>query len=281
MRAALLCLSLILYAPFVQADAARRCADYWPEAKRGAPPSSVRGLAPHRLAPWAALFRFSYVDHEGNYIAAERCSGAVVAPNWVLTARHCVDAHRWEQAWIETGGAEVGINGNGIIIPVETGFCPEDTLPGNLARDVALLRLTQPIPSEVPAMKFATHQQVQTARRPFLAGWPYNNAQAKPSPLLIKQMVIEQASRDALIANRRNLREYSPCSGESGSILAEGTHALAILSAIMDPGRPGQPLMCDSPTMVGLFTNLANESAWIAHVIKTCERDPKGCFTPE
>ncbi len=95
----------------------------------GAPPSSsapppeeriVNG-APAKLgdAPWQAeivLLRPSLTDKRPLYQARHLCGGAFIAPNWVITAQHCVDgdgAPEFTAANYEIRGGALNIDDDG------------------------------------------------------------------------------------------------------------------------------------------------------------------------
>jgi hypothetical protein len=50
--------------------------------------------------PYVGLLVFDYIDEEGNQVPGWRCSGALIAPNVVLTAGHCTDGAVAARIWL-------------------------------------------------------------------------------------------------------------------------------------------------------------------------------------
>ena len=51
--------------------------------------------------PYVGLLVFDAEDDEGNVVPTWRCSGALIAPNVVLTAGHCTDGALAARVWFD------------------------------------------------------------------------------------------------------------------------------------------------------------------------------------
>jgi len=266
-----LCLLILMIGSTAAADGFRLCGKY------------------HDAPPQMVLLRRNSVDFDGNMRPEQICSGAVIAPNWVLTARHCVDNARWAWFSVEGGSASLAQRGRGFRRFVEAAYCPEESIPFKLDRDIVLLRLNRPVPAEQPLLGIASLNDVMGLARPVrgvIAGISYGAAHSPQPDISVRQMyVTKQRYRSFLVVARERKGDMLPCSGESGSIFSvrtpTGPKAMGVLTALVNFKNPTVRADCGMPDAVAILTDISAEAAWISNTISACDADLEACLSLE
>lgn len=178
----------------------------------------INGSPPDAAPPWVAALRRVTV----------RCSGALIAPNLVLTAKHCDPSNA---RIITVGRADAAHEGEGEVAAVDgvVEHPTEDLAIHILHRSVSLSPL--PIGSDDPSagnMSFV----------PFtLYGYGRTNDVAEPEPVVDGKLRTAVGLVSACSTGRTSTpREFclksqsiqSPCKGDSGAPLVASGHLLGV-----------------------------------------------------
>lgn len=255
------------------------------------PPRSASGFTPHAAdpaTPWAAKLEIIEERFEDGAMTVSNCSAAAVAPRWLVTAAHCVGQEGWVSVKA-TLGARDSTEPSALRRTASVALCHERFDPRNLAFDVALLRLDEPLPPTFPLLRLAT--RAETARLapgdPALsAGWGRISS-SEISRIMRKATVrvVDPARRgDGMIVAAPVRHEESLCVGESGAPLVAdlggGPALFGVFSSVdayysRESGKMIE--LCHGFEARSYFTALRGLEGWIRNAIDACERDPALC----
>lgn len=228
--------------------------------------------AQKHIAPWIISLQYSL---RNRYYHS--CGGAILSPEWVITAGHCVSASsRGYQVAAGRHNLRVYENSTEQRRTVRRVFIHPDYEGGIGTNDIALIQLQSPLKFTISVNKVNlpnayTDDQHGSAA---LYGWGSTSRSKYPSmPNILQTMVAPIISVDqcrqilhaGLLITDKNIctgpmnGRVSACSGDSGSALTINNTIIGIVSWGLDP--------CGSPNSASVYTRVSRYVYWISSII--------------
>jgi hypothetical protein len=225
-------------------------------------------IRPHPdLARLPGLIKFEQIrSPSGN--AREHCAGVRIAPNWVLTAAHCVKGGSFDSLLIHP--REDVAQQDARIIPVDNALCHDAwySATSKFDDDIALLHVADAtaldplaiIPMEADG-DVLTLSDFIGAR---FGGWSKNgdNRFLQGGPVAVNTL-----GNTYLTASP--VEDFGPCVGDSGGPLfvdrPGGPITVGVLSAVTDDTCP--------PYGEAFYIRVKSYRSWIDRAIATCAQD--------
>jgi len=229
--------------------------------------------APKEAYPWmTALILRGQTPVKGQF-----CGGALIHPQWVLSAAHCVEGMSASSLDVLVGGYDLRSSSDGTRVSVsQIVIHPRfSTVKGALVNDFALLKLSQPL-TGVPVLSLVDAASQVAPGTPVKGmGWGTTSEGGRQSPILLEVdmnlVSLTEASEVYPGLSEAHLAAGVPgggrdtCQGDSGGplVVSDGRggwrHA-GTVSFGDGCGRDGTP---------GIYGNTINYRSWILQQIGT------------
>ncbi|WP_343216895.1 serine protease [Kistimonas asteriae] len=220
----------------------------------------------HGKQPWQVSFQ----DGREHF-----CGGSLIAPQWILTAAHCLDNYTQESLGeidIRVNTVKIYGKGNGKSARAMSVHFPDDD-----KADIALVRLEKPV-LNVPYLALADDAAMEESGYPgvlaTVSGWGMTREGDYNMPDTLKTIevpLVPQAycklSYDNDIADYEFCAGYvdggrDACQGDSGAPLIVKHEDNFVQAGIVSWGSG-----CARPFMFGVYTRVASFTDWIGRVI--------------
>lgn len=249
-----------------------------------AAPEAVNGLAA-TLASFPGIVKLEpRAPQPDGTITSGHCSATRIAPNWFVTAAHCVDDDYQELRLI--GDAANLRSPLAKVTSATVAVCHAGYLgtANGYANDLALIRLDDaqiaPI-ADVPVARYGdTQKPLAPANYPMadMAGWGLTHYGGSLSNDLMSTQLKITADGPSLI-NVATAGGAGPCVGDSGGPLyiteADGTKTVVGVLSVVEQNRTTGEFCAGDYN--GRYTNLQGYTRWISSVMALCDANPDVC----
>lgn len=243
--------------------------------------STISGLkivggdpAPPHSAPWIISLQL-YVERQARWFHI--CGGAILSPEWILTAGHCLHGLDSQTIEVVAGAHDLAANESWsqqrravqkrVVYPRYQG--------GVAPYDIGLVRMTKPLQltTSVQTIQLPSDTNVLPRGYATLYGWGSTSRTNKPQlPKTLQMMTVPivnadvcsailNAGRTGLISNELTVctgpLEGTPsaCNGDSGSALTQGHSVIGVVSWGRSP--------CGLVNSASVYTRVSTYKNWI------------------
>uniref|UniRef100_T1GIM6 Peptidase S1 domain-containing protein n=1 Tax=Megaselia scalaris TaxID=36166 RepID=T1GIM6_MEGSC len=210
---------------------------------------------------------YPYVVSLRSTSGSHSCGASIIAPDWILTAAHCVTGRIPNTTTIQYGVVNISVAGPNIA-KVKKIIYHENYNPSSIINDIALLQLETPLkynyinvaPIQLPPQGYEVPANSQ------LIGWGLEKTGGKVQTQL--QEVNLKCYSDKECQQRHNYRTNKDnicagvdeggkgqCSGDSGGPLTFGKYQVGLVSWSVKP--------CTIAPYPGVYTKVSHYINWI------------------
>lgn len=218
---------------------------------------------------------------EANYLA-QFCAGTLIAPNWVLTAGHCVDNTNNDEILVFSGTSD--LTSDGLRSSIKTIVLHPNYDSRSLDSDIALLELVEPVSQSTISIHNG-HPAAGTEST--VVGWgalkeyndfPYNLQQVEVP------IVDDETCRAAYLEYGQELSENMFCAGypQGGKDSCAGDSGGPIMA--MQNGEYSQVgivswgIGCAREDLYGIYTQLSNFQDWVISYTNPTDHETSPVF---
>ncbi|MBK8010828.1 MAG: trypsin-like serine protease [Deltaproteobacteria bacterium] len=238
--------------------------------------------------PWQVSLRTTYDPHF--------CGGSIIAPDWVLTAAHCMQGASASTLRVVAGVTRRSSTNSGQVREVSQIIVFPGFVTPTSGKDAALLHLSQPFDLSSPAVRTipiatpadATAGLTDAGVNAMVTGWGtlHSNDYSLPEILqgvtvpIVSNAVAIQAygagriTDDQLAAGVVGTGGKDSCQGDSGGPLTvPAPGGGRILAGIVSWGNG-----CGDPSYPGLYSRVSSFTSWIQNYV-TSNQAPRVAFS--
>ncbi|CAN9498313.1 unnamed protein product [Ophioblennius macclurei] len=240
---------------------------------------------PKGECPWQVLLQFNGRSH---------CGGALIHPEWVITAAHCLHGDNLQDLTVVAGEVNLDVDdGTEQRIPATMVMLHENYTRLTGDSDVGLVRLQHAVnlsrsalPVCLPTRDFVEQELLRT-RYHSVSGWGRRTnggnsdvTAVATSPALRKMSVPLMSNTDCARWSQLKLTDnmlcagypegrQESCRGDDGGPLVTAFGSTHFLTGVVGWGRG-----CAHPGYYGVYANMAKFVDWVDGVLKSDQRVP-------